>query len=120
MILILQRAAYRVGDWKYLAGEWWASQRIKARAKSLMKEHTLFSLQVLHGHRLNRLKQWTLATSSVNPQSPIFSRAMLERCLRTERRLVKEAELACILKTIEQTIDGAAEQMIAEREQELK
>lgn len=110
MLTMFHGVRVRLSQWRFLVSEWCRSQRIEARAKRLARDNTLFSLQAIHGHRLNRLKQWTLATESMTP-NPLFSRTMLDRALHVERRLVKEADLAIRLKSIEIIIDDAADQI---------
>lgn len=107
MLTMFHGLRLRISDLKFSMGEWWKSQRLESRAKSLAKDRTLFSLNVLHGDRLNRLKQWTLATESMD-ENPLFSRRMLDQALIRERRMCREASLAIQFKTIESLIDEAA------------
>lgn len=112
MLTMFHPLRRRLSDWRFAFGEWWLNQRLESRAKSLAKERTLFSLQVLHGDRLNRLKQWTLATESME-ENPLFSRRMLDQSLIRERRMCREADLAIKYKTIEALIDDAADELEA-------
>jgi len=110
MLTMFHPLRLKISDWRFALGEWWKSQRLESRAKSLAKERTLFSLQVLHGDRLNRLKQWTLATESME-ENPLFSRRMLDQSLVRERRMCREVDLAIKYKTIDALIDDAAEEL---------
>lgn len=112
MLTMFHPLRLKLSDWRFMIGEWCRDQRLEARAKSLAKERTLFGLQVLHGDRLNRLKQWTLATESME-ENPLFSRRMLDQALIRERRMCREADLAIKYKTIEAMIDDAADELEA-------
>lgn len=70
----------RIGKW------WWKHHGREKRAKILAANNNPFQLQVIHGHRLFRLRQF--ATHLENGFN-------IQRAYEVEQRLVAEAERAC-------------------------